>query len=100
MRINKKVITIIGSIFILSTITGCTLAEDANENKPFDNFVSTVLDDENELDKFETGDSKLQQGLAKHEEEGEELKEYIQENDDRPGFFSKLGHFILDFILN
>ena len=100
MRINKKVITIIGSIFILSTITGCTLAEDANENKPFDNFVSTVLDDENELDKFETGDSKLQQGLEKHEEEGEELKEYIQGNDDRPGFFSKLGYFILDFILN
>lgn len=100
MKIKKKLVILLGTTLILSTITGCTLAKDANENKPFDNFVSTVLDDENELDKMKTGDSKLQQGLEKHEEEGEELKEYIQGDDDRPGFFSKLGHFILDFILN
>ena len=96
LKSKKKIILV---LVISTTLTsGCTLLNNAEENRPFDNFVDTVLDDENEIDKFKEGNSKLQQGIEEHEEEGEQMKEYLAGNDDRPGFFSKLWTSIVDFI--
>ena len=45
LKSKKKIILV---LVISTTLTsGCTLLNNAEENRPFDNFVDTVLDERN-----------------------------------------------------
>lgn len=67
-----KRILILGLLII--PLTGCTFVDKVKDNDVMGSFIGVTLDDENEMEKMEDGNSELQKTAKEYQKKSEERK--------------------------